>query len=388
VADLFTKSGGLYVLARDGSPIWTGDEVGLLWDDLSYQVYGYGDQTFLRSRFDAMAASTEGSPAFAVCGTWDVADLNRFITLPGYVRHLPMWDARVLRRASVSDPLDVPEHIVRRVTAPPSRGRHEVQGTVSHVIYSSGNFVVLNAVTPERVYFTAAGNADPAEVRQGVTYLFMGRWTEHPKHGTRFTFDAMARDVPMTRNGVSSYFKTTLAGIGFGERSADKVWQKYGHESVHTIASDPARVAADTGLPIDVLRKASEIIRNDAASLRTKVALHSLLGGRGFPRTVVDDCISAWGPAAPEKIRQNPFVLLQAGVPGCGFVRVDTLYCDLALPPDSMLRQSWCAWHAVNSDRSGHTWMRRFEVRAGRSRLGSAVVHSHDHRPQDVQPAR
>jgi hypothetical protein len=88
----------------------------------------------------------------------------------------------------------------------------------------------------------------------------------------------------------------------------------------------------------------------------TKLQLLDLLAGRGFPHNLPEEAARKFGVLAPVRIRRDPFCLLVAKLPGCGFLRCDALYVELGLPLDRMRRQIMCALHAIRSDSSGTTW--------------------------------
>jgi hypothetical protein len=69
-------------------------------------------------------------------------------------------------------------------------------------------------------------------------------------------------------------------------------------------------------------------------------------------------CIAKWGARAPERVRRDPFALLIAGLPGCGFLRCDALYLSLGHNPARLKRQALCCWQALREfgDRGGDTW--------------------------------
>jgi hypothetical protein len=73
-------------------------------------------------------------------------------------------------------------------------------------------------------------------------------------------------------------------------------------------------------------------------------------------------CIDRFGVKAAERIRNNPWCILDAKIPGAGFLRVDRLYIDLGFPADSIDRQKFAMWHYLRSSMDGHTWFTKKEL--------------------------
>jgi hypothetical protein len=140
-----------------------------------------------------------------------------------------------------------------------------------------------------------------------------------------------------------------------GEYRAKRIWEAYGEQAVETARLHPEEIAGLlTGVNLLKAKQISEYLVKHSRNEATKIALIGLFSGRGFPKQLVDDLIKAVGNTAPERIRKNPYWLLKFA--GCGFKRCDALYLALGLPPHRLKRQALCAWHAVESDRSGNTW--------------------------------
>lgn len=200
------------------------------------------------------------------------------------------------------------------------------------------------------------GNAAEGELIPGIPYKFVGTWGNHPKYGRQFRFSAFVQQQPHTRHGVVTFLQKFCKGIG--EVLAHRIVDVCGAElAIGQLTSDPVGLSAKVaGLALSVAKDAAAALKETSGNRDTKIHLMDIFAGRGFPHTLIEECIKRFGIKAPDRIRRDPWVLMRERMPGCGFLRVDKLYTDFGLPLDRMDRQIMAAWHTVHSDTSGSTW--------------------------------
>lgn len=202
--------------------------------------------------------------------------------------------------------------------------------------------------------------ADDEALFKGIAYEFYGKWTEHATHDRSFLFSAFVMKVPHSREGIITYLEKNCRGIG--PVIAGRIYDAFSGEAVKVLRTDPDRVAAVPAVArmrftLEMARAASQALQVIADLEDTKIGLTDLFAGRGFPGTLIDDCVKKWKVRAPAVIKRDPFTLLVHGFSGCGFARCDRLYTDLMLPLGRLKRQMICLWHALHSDSSGNTWI-------------------------------
>lgn len=217
-----------------------------------------------------------------------------------------------------------------------------------------------------------AGEAERGELVQEQDYLFSGEFKTHPQHGERFAFNAFAFKQPHSREAVIYYLANAGEGANanFGRMRATKCWELFGGEAVAKLREYPADVAAiltECGgrfaLKAEQAAAVAEILRRDVALESATIELTGLLANRRFRRTLPKQLLRDFGAAAASKVRENPFILLPYA--GCGFKLCDAMWLSLGLPAGSLTRQAVCAWHVVNSDKEGSTWVYRGVVEEG-----------------------
>jgi exodeoxyribonuclease V alpha subunit len=243
-----------------------------------------------------------------------------------------------------------------QASGPRDRLAREHVGVIASFLFSdpdSGTLIARltdgTVVKGRAAELADAGNSGRDKLR------FFGRWLDHPRHGPQFHFDTFTRFEPASRKGVIRYLTELCPGIG-QQRAAD-LYDAFGGDAVATLRERPGEAAQAAGIPEDVAQLAAEKLEENRQNESTKIALFALFAGRGFPSDdLIPACIARWSHHAPERIRRNPFALLVAGLPGCGFKRCDRLWLDLGRPLASLKRQMLCAWDAIRADGTGHTW--------------------------------
>jgi hypothetical protein len=240
---------------------------------------------------------------------------------------------------------------------PPEARTRELVATVRDVIWRAPDtgFVVLALDAPAGSPGDVAAGDDPDGLASpGSACRFLGRWVTHRQHGRQFSFSGVIRHVPAEQAGVVRYIRDLCVGVG--DTRARRLWAAYGPDAIRVLRTEPGAVVAAGHLPNDVAHEASDTLNRVMALEATRVDLWTLFDGRGFPRDVVEQCVQTWGVRAPAVVRHNAFALLGRRVRGASFARCDRLYLDLGGDPLALRRQLLCGWHAMRSDREGHTW--------------------------------
>jgi len=214
---------------------------------------------------------------------------------------------------------------------------------------------------------TVRGKAREGELESGLTYLFRGFWTEHPRYGKQFQFHSFGVSQPAGERGTVSYL---TRGPGIGRKRAKQIWELYGQESLEAVRERPEEVAAKVNGLTDA--KAKEAAAYFQAHKDREVVtrdLEELLSGGGFPKRLIDKLIERWGAKAAENIRSNAYLLM--AFRNVGYGKADRLYLQLGGRPDAVERLGWCAWNALHKDRDGSTWR---PVEFGRQAIQAGVA--------------
>jgi exodeoxyribonuclease V alpha subunit len=225
--------------------------------------------------------------------------------------------------------------------------------------------------------------ADRDELKPEQTYLWSGQWVTHRRHGEQFVAQSFALKQPHSRQAVIHYLAAAGDGANanFGKARATKCWELFGEDAVRMLREQPADVAERLTAAGGVFRltakqaeAVAEVLRRDVALESVTIEVNGLLANRGFRRTLAKQVIRDYGAAASRKLRRNPFMLC-GKYAGCGFKRCDAMWLSLKLPAAALKRQAYCAWHAIDSEKEGSTWVVRSVAEAAiRSSIGGAEL--------------
>lgn len=219
------------------------------------------------------------------------------------------------------------------------------------------------------------GQADLDELQTQQTYRFYGSNSTYKNKRTgeskpQFIFQSFVLEQPRSQSGVIAYLKNAGEGHNFGHARALKCWELYGSEAVKMMREQPKVVAYTLtqfklALTEEQATKVAEVLERDVALEGCTLDLNDLLHGRGFYKTLPKMLIRDFGNEAAKITAADPLGTLVGKYPGCGFKNVDKMYLSLGLPPGDLKRQAYAAWHIINSNRDGHTWMPRSVAEAG-----------------------
>ena len=210
------------------------------------------------------------------------------------------------------------------------------------------------------------GPADGQQFLPGQQYRFFG-WWQDGRYGPEFKFQTFVRDLPITQTAATKYLAEICRGVG--AKTAEKLWAKFGPDCVRLLREEPEQAVGLGILSDEQAREASDDLRRYAHIEKTRVDLFGILAGKGFGQKTIDLAIRKWGVIAPQVIGRDPFKMLVAKLPGCGFKRCDKLWGELGLRGDHPKRVTMAAWHVITEDRSGSTWVDARDVIDGVIRL-------------------
>lgn len=205
----------------------------------------------------------------------------------------------------------------------------------------------------------------------GVEYRFLGKWEgkDGEGYGKQFKFETFLQVEPHSRRGVVEYLKRVAPGVG--DVTAHKLCDLFGeNQCLSVLKRNPEKVAeVIPHLRNGKAQHTAEVLIKEEKFQETRIDLLDMFAGRGFPGSLIDECISRWGIHAAIRVKKDPFCLLTHEMPGCGFLRVDRLYGEMGNEPERITRRVICAWHSVREDRTGSVWIKWSDVSDGIKRL-------------------
>jgi hypothetical protein len=182
-----------------------------------------------------------------------------------------------------------------------------------------------------RPSITIKTKAEADELTPLLTYRFYGHWSSYKNRRTgteekQFVAKTWVKAEPHVKESIIPYL---LQCPNIGIATANVLWQHFNGQAVKILREHPEQAAGlARGFTIEKAKEAAEYLWAEVALENCWLELSGLLTGRGFPKDLPKRLVKEFGIKAAKLIRQSPFLLRRFR--GCGWVRVDKLYGELA----------------------------------------------------------
>ena len=215
-----------------------------------------------------------------------------------------------------------------------------------------------------------------ADVIEGESYTFWGELTQHPKYGEQLKVSRYERAKPSS-TGLVKYFSSDHFK-GIGKKTAEKIVELYGDNTIDKILENPDKLATITGLP-KVNREAflSKLKLNyGTEQILAKLAEYGLTNRLAF------EVFDNYKDMTLEVIQENPYQLVE-DIQGVGFKIADLLAEKLGIEADSPQRFRAALVHSLleASLEKGDTYVEAKEL------LERALYILEEARPLELEPA-
>jgi exodeoxyribonuclease V alpha subunit len=220
-------------------------------------------------------------------------------------------------------------------------------------------------------------------------YRFYGTHKEY-RGEPQFSARSFTLAEQHDRGAVVRYLEAAGAGYGFGAASASTLFDKFGAAAVTVVRTDPEtahaalKAAGRCRVSLANMKVIASILERSERTENTRIAIDGIIRGMGFPRDLPKTLISLYGVRAADVLKTETFRLVEDGVYGCGFAKVDALYMKMGLPPNAMVRQMFSAIHGLKKDRSGSAW---FPVQFAEAAIEKNVGGVEINPPQAIKEA-
>jgi exodeoxyribonuclease V alpha subunit len=223
----------------------------------------------------------------------------------------------------------------------------ELTGEVAWVVYADRDtgFGVVE--------LDAAGCEDPvrcagplSDLVDGQTVRVVGRWREHPRHGTTFETVFYEQLTPTTVTGLRAF----LASERFDEVAPgvrERVLTTFGRAAGRVIEEEPDRLQAEAGLEPEE----ADALHDAWMTGRALAELVRLVEPCGWPLDVARAVHAHLGARAAAVARERPYDLLDAD--RVRFAHVDALARTLGVAADDPQRLTAGARAALSAARRG-----------------------------------
>ncbi len=233
-----------------------------------------------------------------------------------------------------------------------------VSGTVESIIYRNDeNAYTVCAVASSETgrIFTAFGSLP--FLTEGDEITATGKWTVHKKYGKQFAIETFERKMPETNAEIVKYLSSGIIK-GVGQKTAEKIVEKFGADTFEVIENNPEWLADIKGIKKGDAEEIGRKFRELSASHEFVLYCSDLM-----PITTSMKLFKLWGDNAMEKLRTSPYELCLANV-GVGFKKADSIALSVGIDEDSPVRIKAGIMYILSNEgnRSGHTCLPEDEL--------------------------
>lgn len=170
-----------------------------------------------------------------------------------------------------------------------------------------------------------------ADIIEGENYTFWGELTQHPKYGEQLRVTRYERSKP-TSSGLIKYFSSDHFK-GIGKKTAEKIVQLYGDNTIDKILEDPSKLDSISGLSKE---NKDNFLTKLKLNYGTELIL-SKLAEYGLTNRVAFEIFNQYKEDSLDIIQENPYRLVE-DIQGIGFKIADQLAEQLGIKADAPQR--------------------------------------------------
>ena len=191
-----------------------------------------------------------------------------------------------------------------------------------------------------------------ASIQEGESVEVEGAWTNHPKYGKQFKVAHYKAVYPSTLEGMQKYLGSGLIK-GVGPKSAKRIVEHFGAETLDIIDADPSQLAEVPKLG----KKRVELIAAAWDEQRQIKDVMVFLQSHGITTGYAVKIFKTYGQEAIQKVRSDPY-RLERDVDGIGFRIADRIAQHLGLSRDAPERvQAGIRYLLSQAADEGHVYL-------------------------------
>ncbi|MCH5164826.1 MAG: ATP-dependent RecD-like DNA helicase [Clostridiales bacterium] len=200
---------------------------------------------------------------------------------------------------------------------------------------------------------TVAGTLPP--VTPGDFLELEGEFVIHPRFGTQFKAERASVTQPHTVYGIIRFLGSGLIE-GIREKTAARIVEKFGKNTIDIIENEPLRLAEVKGITAAKAKKIAEGLEE----LRSQREAVMFLAGYGISVNLAMKLYSVYGAATVSTVKTNPYILVE-DVGGIGFLTADKIAQSMGIDRLSEFRMRAGLLHALKTacEKEGNTYLTR-----------------------------
>ena len=241
----------------------------------------------------------------------------------------------------------------------------QIAGAIERITYyNEDNGYSVVKIMPEKRHPQAQARdgtvtvvgAMPA-LSEGESAQFIGEWVNDQRYGLQFRAEQAIPVAPSTAKGIISYLSSGIVW-GIGPRTAEKIVNHLGEQTITILDSQPERIHQVPGLK----PKLAENLIGAWAKNRVMRNILIYLQGLGISAKIARRIHNEYGAHTQRVIENNPYQLAE-DVFLIGFRKADQIARNMGLQRDDIHRLRAGLHYALNElARDGHTFAPREEL--------------------------
>lgn len=240
----------------------------------------------------------------------------------------------------------------------------EITGSVAAIIFRNdeNGYTVLRLETDDMGEVTLTG-CMPG-VTPGETLEVSGRWMKHAAYGDQFKVETLHRHMPVGEKAVFEYL-ASRAIKGIGARTAKLIVDEFGAGALKVIEEEPERLTKIKGFTTKRAMAVHDAFLQQAGMR----VLLDFLGDTNLPLSLAMPLYRRFGYAAPDIVRDNPYLLVDADI-GVDFSVADELAIRMGVGGDDPQRiEAGLLFELRHNSNNGHTFLPRNKLLAATAQL-------------------
>ena len=243
--------------------------------------------------------------------------------------------------------------------------QEQMQGEVERVTYyNDDNGYSVLKIQPNKPYPRAQARDGTVtvvgvmpELQEGETAQFSGEWVNDPRYGPQFRAQQAIPVRPQTKEGIVNYLSSGIVR-GIGPRTAEKIVNHLGDETIEILDAEPHRVHQVPGLKASLADALIEAWSQNRVMRSNMIYLQGLGISARFALRIYKE----YETQTRRVIENNPYQLAE-DVFLIGFKKADQIARNMGVESNDRHRLQAGLHYALNElAREGHTYAPRSEL--------------------------
>src|SRR3712207_5495830 len=225
-----------------------------------------------------------------------------------------------------------------------------LEGIISDIVFSGDNGYIVARMNIDDDIETIVGYLPGLSAGENIE--IEGEWIFHELYGRQFKVSSYQIVMPTTVSGILSFLSSGVIS-GVGEKTAQRIVDKFGIRSLEVIQNSPEELLKIGGIGPKKLKPIVESYRENMGVKNVIIQLSPF----GITPKMSMKIYKKYGDKSLDIITENPYQLID-DIVGIGFKMADDIATGNGLSKSSKERIEQGIVHVLkNSINSGHTFL-------------------------------